>query len=288
MTDSGHDGGSVSRPPGDPPASAHDPLPPPGAFPLPPAAFAGAACKSTAPSGAWPCVLPRVPLFPLLNVVLLPGAILPLHIFEQRYRAMSADALGLKCSRTCAGPMDGRKLICMCRIKPGHDPMDDLPPVFDVACVGQIVHHEKLADGRYNLLLQGLCRVRLGCELPLGEAHDRKPYRRADLHPIASQKAFEIDVADARQKMKSLCSRPPIEGTPVGKQLARLFSSEVPTVQLADVLAFDVIEDVEERQRLLEETDERRRVERLVSLLEKQFPDPASILAQGNRFEMNA
>lgn len=288
MTDSGHDGGSLPRPPGEQPSSAHNPLPLPAAFPFPETDFAGAACGTGAQPGALPCILARVPLFPLLNVVLFPGAILPLHIFERRYRAMSADALGLKCSRTCAGPMDGRKLVCMCRIKPGHDPMNDQPPVFDVACVGHIVHHEKLADGRYNLLLQGLCRVKLGCEHPLGEAGDRKPYRRADLHPIASQKAFEIDVADARQKMKSLCRRPPIEGTPVGKQLERLFCSEVPTVQLGDVLTFDVIEDVEERQRLLEETDERRRVEHLVALLERQFPDPGSILAQGNRFDVNA
>lgn len=232
-------------------------------------------------------VIERAPLFPLLNVVLFPGAILPLHIFEQRYRAMAADALGLKCSRTCAGPMDGRKLICMCRIQPGHDPMDNQPPILDVGCLGQVVHHEKLADGRYNVLVQGLCRVKVGREYPLGEEGERKPYRRADVHPIACEKAFEIDVADARQKMKALCRRRPIEGTPVGRQLERLFSSEVPTVQLADVLAFDLVECINLRQQLLEETDERRRVEMLVGLLEKAFPEPGSLLSMADRFEVN-
>lgn len=234
------------------------------------------------------CVIERVPLFPLSNVVLFPGAILPLHIFEQRYRAMAADALALECSRTCAGPMDGRKLICMCRIQPGNDPMNDQPPIFEVGCLGYVVHHEKLDDGRYNVLVQGLCRVKIGSEYPLGEEGERKPYRRADLHPIACEKAFEIDVADARQKMKSLCRRQPIEGTPVGKQLERLFSSQVPTVQLADVLAFDLVECIELRQQLLEETDERRRVEQLLALLEKAFPEPGSVLAMGDRFDVTA
>lgn len=239
-------------------------------------------CQSDGENGT--CVIPRVPLFPLMDVVLFPGAILPLHIFEQRYRAMAADALGLKCSRTCAGPMDGRKLICMCRIRPGHDPMDDQPPLFETACVGQVVHHEKLEDGRYNVLLQGLWRVRLGSEYPLGECGDRKPYRRADLHPIHCERAFEIDVADARQKARALCRRPPIEGTPVARQLEKLFCSEVPTVQLADVIAFDLVEDVEQRQRLLEETDERKRVGYLLSLLDRLFPEPGSTLCRQDRF----
>jgi hypothetical protein len=234
------------------------------------------------------CIIQGVPLFPLQNVVLFPGAVLPLHIFEQRYRAMAADALALKCSRTCAGPMDGRKLICMCRIRPGHDPMHDQPPLFDAACLGRIVHYEKLEDGRYNLLLQGIRRVRLARELPLGDGGDRKPYRRADLSPVACDKAFEIDVADTRERMKALCSRRPIHGTPVGRQLDRLFSSATPTVQLADILAFDLVEDIDQRQRLLEETDERRRVEHLWTLLDRQFPGTGSIPCGEGRFTCDA
>ena len=72
------------------------------------------------------------------------------------------------------------------------------------------------------------------------------------------------------------------------EQIERLFASEVPTVQLADVLAFDLVECIELRQQLLEETDERRRVEQLVALLEKQFPDPGSLLAMSDRFEVDA
>lgn len=224
-------------------------------------------------------VLRRVPLFPLPGVVLLPGAILPLHVFEKRYRAMTADALGLDSDE------DGRGLICMCRIRPGHDPMDDQPALFDIACVGKILHHEKLSDGRCNLLLQGLQRVRIGDECLLGHCHDdARPYRRADLKVLECNRAYEIDFGEARRRMRSLCRRPPLVGTPVAAQLERLFASDVPTSRLADVLAFDLLEDVDAKQRLLEEPCERQRVELLAHLLEEQFPNPHSPVAFADRF----
>ena len=223
--------------------------------------------------------LPKVPLFPLPNVVLLPGAVLPLHVFEKRYRVMTADALGLE------GEEDGRGLICMCRIRPGHNPMDDQPAIFPTACVGRIVHHEQLADGRCNLLLLGLARVQVGAECLLGDCHDdAKPYRRADLQVLPCTRAYEIDLGEAREKMKSLCRRPPIAGTPVAHQLEKLFCGSTPTARLADVLAFDLLEDVDQRQQLLEELDERRRVELLARMLDEQFPDPASTACFDDRF----
>lgn len=225
-------------------------------------------------------ILPRVPLFPLPGVVLLPGAILPLHVFEKRYRVMMADAMGLNSDE------DGRGLICMCRIRPGHDPMDDQPALFPIACVGRIRHHERLSDGRCNLLLQGLARVRIGTECLLGDCHDdARPYRRADLTPLSCDRGYEIDFSEARQRMHSLCRRPPIVGTPVAAQLERLFASDCPTSRLADVLAFDLIEDADAKQRLLEEPCERHRVELLAQLLEAQFPDPDSPVAFARRFE---
>lgn len=222
----------------------------------------------------------RVPLFPLPGVVLLPGAILPLHVFEKRYRVMMADALGLDSDE------DGRGVICMCRIRPGHDPMDDQPALFQTACVGRIRHHERLQDGRCNLLLQGLMRVRIGNECLLGDCHDdARPYRRADLTVLECARGYEIDFGEARQRMHSLCRRPPIVGTPVAAQLERLFASDVPTARLADVLAFDLIEDADAKQRLLEEPCERQRVELLAHLLEAQFPDHHSPAAFTKRFE---
>ena len=224
--------------------------------------------------------LSAVPLFPLPGMVLLPGAVLPLHVFERRYRQMTRHALDKQ--------YDGRRLIGVCRVKDGCDPMDDGPPLYGWACLGAIVDSQSLPDGRFNVLVKGVGRVRVGDERPIGEsADDGVPllYRRADLSLVPQQRAFEIDLGEAREKMRGLCRRPPLVGTPVAGQLDKLFASNVPTAQLADVLAFDLLEDVDAKQTLLEETDVRRRVESLAVLLDRQFPEPDSLTRLGERFK---
>ena len=86
-----------------------------------------------------------LPIFPLPTVVLFPNVFLPLHIFEPRYRQMTADALA------------GDRLIGMVLLRPGHAAdYEGRPPVYGVGCTGLITHAEKLDDGRFNLVLRGL------------------------------------------------------------------------------------------------------------------------------------
>src|SRR3982751_6181741 len=85
-----------------------------------------------------------VPLFPLPNVVLFPRVVLPLHIFEERYKRMTAEVLR------------GDKRIAMALRRPGWEKdYYGQPAIEPVVCVGQILSHERLEDGRYNFLLQG-------------------------------------------------------------------------------------------------------------------------------------
>src|SRR5256714_7050907 len=94
--------------------------------------------------------LSAVPLFPLPNVVLFPRAILPLHIFEERYKAMTADVLR------------GDRLIAIALLHPGWEKdYYSAPKVDPVVCVGEILSHERLPDGKYNFLLQGQTRARI-------------------------------------------------------------------------------------------------------------------------------
>ena len=95
-----------------------------------------------------------VRLFPLPNLVLYPHVMQPLHIFEDRYREMLEDALA------------DDQLIAMALLEPGweHD-YDSRPPVAPLACLGKVVAHHRLEDGRYNLLLLGVQRVRIVEEL---------------------------------------------------------------------------------------------------------------------------
>jgi hypothetical protein len=101
----------------------------------------------------------RVPIFPLAGALLFPRAQLPLHIFEPRYRAMVHDAL------------ESDKLIVMVQPRDEGDP----PDVFEIGCLGHIVGAETLDDGRYNIVLEGIGRVRI-----LREADVTTPYRQVD------------------------------------------------------------------------------------------------------------
>ena len=108
--------------------------------------------------------LQRVPLFPLGGALLFPRSHLPLHIFEDRYRAMVEDALA------------GSARIAM--IQPADEA--DPPSLYPVGCVGELVGVEELDDGRFNIMLLGSQRFRL-----IAEADGGTPYRQADIDTAA-------------------------------------------------------------------------------------------------------
>ena len=106
-----------------------------------------------------------VRLFPLPDVVLLPETTLPLHVFEERYRRMLADAL------------DSDRLIGMQLLGgSGSGSGDGRPSVRAIGCAGEVVRHEPLEDGRSNILLRGAFRYRIERE-PATDA----PYRVAEV-----------------------------------------------------------------------------------------------------------
>jgi Lon protease-like protein len=128
----------------------------------------------------------RIPVFPLPNVVLFPKTYLPLHIFEPRYRTMVSDAA---ISGQCIG---------MALLKDGWETdYYGHPPVFSTGCVGRLVSVQPMADGRSNIMLQGLERFEIEREW-----YDN-PYREAtiavtvhgaeaSLDPTVRQRLFTI------------------------------------------------------------------------------------------------
>ena len=158
--------------------------------------LAGVLCLPTAAEaqettrGYAPTTIPRtIPIFPLPDAMLFPGATRPLHIFEARYREMIADALA------------GDRLIGMVMLRPGYE--DDYagrPPVHPVGCVGVIAEADELPDGRYNILLGGLTKFRILRE------HDGRAYRLADVEPIsdAISDADRNRLRDVREDLAAL------------------------------------------------------------------------------------
>lgn len=119
-----------------------------------------------------------VPLFPLPNVWLFPAVILPLNVFEERYRQMVEDCL------------DGPGRIVLGTIQAGHEGESaGAPPVYPLAGLGEIGRHERLADGRFNILLVGLQRV------AVKEVPSERLYRKVEVLP-----ATELPIAEEHEE----------------------------------------------------------------------------------------
>lgn len=196
--------------------------------------------------------LSAVPLFPLPNIVLFPRAVLPLHIFEERYKAMMADALATD------------KLIAMALLKSGWEKnYHDKPAIEPIVCIGEVLTWEKLDDGKYNLLLQGRMRARIVKELV------HHPYRVAELERLQEEHAMEIDLEDQRGRLLQLFSGGALGTLPVGRQFQELLAGPLPTPDIADLLAFNFLEDVQFKQNLLGEVNVRRRVRQVVAAIQE-------------------
>ncbi len=198
-----------------------------------------------------------VPLFALPNLVLFPAALMPLHIFEERYRAMIRDVL------------QGRRQIAMALLKPGWEKnYYGQPPIEPVVCVGTILSHERLADGRYNILLQGSARARIVKEIT-GES-----YRQAQVEPLVEEDADEADLELARKCLIGMFERDAFAALAGGVQIREILGSDVPTAIVADLLAFRVLPDdrVEFKQSLLAETNVKSRVWRIIEAVAELRP----------------
>lgn len=187
-------------------------------------------------------------LFPLPGLVLFPHAVQALHIFEPRYRQMTADALA-----------DDR-LIALILLRPGwEDNYDDRPAVHPVACLGRVVADHLLPDGRYNLMVRGLARVRLIEEPPTDKLY--RVARAAVLPDVVSAEVDEL--MGLRTGLADLILPREKEGA-VREQLLTLFQGELPLGRLCDVLAFALPLPPEAKQELLEEPCVPTRARRLM------------------------
>jgi uncharacterized protein len=196
-----------------------------------------------------------VPLFPLPNVVLFPRAVLPLHIFEERYKTMTTDVL------------TGERLIAIALLKEGWEKnYYNRPAIEPVVCIGRILNWERLEDGKYNFLLQGRTRGKVIAEQRSG------PYRVARIEPIVESNVIEIDLTNERQRLMEMFCCGKLASTTSGKELQKIVASQLPTNEVADLLAFHVLNNIGLKQALLAEPDVARRVCRLVSALQGAFP----------------
>jgi len=196
----------------------------------------------------------HIPLFPLPNVVFLPHTLLPLHIFEPRYREMLADCLA------------GDRRLAVVLLRPGWEAeYTGRPAVYSVAGAGEIIASERLPDGRSNILLKGLGRILIEGEVP-----SPKPYRIAraswldEVYPFGGEDALASQVDHLRRLCGDLLGALP---EPVPALLEILTQRDSPGV-CVDRVSSLVVPEPEERQRLLELNDVQQRMAEVIAVLE--------------------
>jgi Lon protease-like protein len=192
-----------------------------------------------------------IPVFPLDGALLLPGGQLPLNIFEPRYLNMFDDA------------MSGERIIGMVQTRPGGD--DERPNLAPVGCAGRVTSFAETSDGRYLVTLTGVCRFRVGEELPA-----RSPYRQVRVDFAA----FEDDLREASPRTASPGDASPLldalrryldhRGLAIDWSSAEAAPSDALINSLAMALPFEPVE----KQALLEAPTLVERRETLVALLE--------------------
>lgn len=195
----------------------------------------------------------RLPLFPLPRVVQFPMTVLPLHIFEPRYRAMTRHAL------------DGEKLIGMALLEPGYEAdYYGRPAIHPTVCLGRLIHVEEKEDGTFDILLEGLARARILEEEPGGD------FRAARVEVLEDVRLAPDDEGLWRQRLDMLMVQlTPEIATPIRKTLGTLMNSHLPMGTLLDLLAHAIPAPAEDRQQVLAAADIQARAKLVLELLSR-------------------
>ena len=172
----------------------------------------------------------RAPLFPLPDLILFPGQILPLHIFEPRYRKMTHDLL------------DGTgELVIGTVLAEDRKNLDGVAPVQQVAGLARLERYEKLPDGRYMIVLLGIGRVRV---TPIAST---EPYPMADYSLLDSD--TEIDDSLRERIWQLVTEKQEFSELPQETGSAQLVDILIMTAEIPveDQYSFFSIESLEER-----------------------------------------
>jgi hypothetical protein len=201
-----------------------------------------------------------IPLFPLATVVFFPNTLLPLHVFEPRYRQMVKDII------------DGERIIGMVLLKPGWEKSyEGNPEIYSVVGMGRIVNSEPLDDGRFNIVLYGLKRVKI-----IDIVKDI-PYRLARVEILEDVHGTNENIY--RERIVELILRwNGIIGKEHESHLINI-DTRLPLENLIDAIASTSVSNVFEKQELLEEINVQKRAENILTHLETKV-EVISIVAK--------
>ncbi len=196
----------------------------------------------------------EVGIMTLPNAILFPQALLPLYIYEPRYRAMLRDCLENQRMFAIALPQEGSKATAM---EPHR-----------VGGVGLIRACVDKPDGSSNLILQGVSRVRFT------DFVQEKPYYVGRIEILSTEEshALEVEALSAKvlEMIETMHDAGDIQAEGILKYLTEIRDHDA----LADIVTYSFVEDVVSKQEILETLNLRQRLQKVITALREQSSGP--------------
>lgn len=193
-----------------------------------------------------------IPVMPLPGAVLFPNALLPLHIFEPRFREMLDHALRAD------------RMFCVALVRPERQHWCTTEDFFPVSCAGLIRACVERADGTSDLILQGIQRLKF-----TGFAQEA-PFPIARIKPLETREHSSVETDALAAKVLEFYSRLKVSGRRLPDKVDRYLSEMSDPAMLADLIATTFIGDALRRQQLLEELDLNTRLRLLIQYLREE------------------
>lgn len=200
----------------------------------------------------------QVPVMPLPGAVLFPHALLPLYIFEPRYREMLEHALS------------HHRMFAVATLKPPHAQWTSSDDFFPIAGVGLIRACVGRGDGTSNLILQGLERVRFT------DFEKEEPFPIAVIEKLESDYQSSVETEALAAKVLELYSKFKGNGRQLPAKIDRYLSDLGDPEMLADLVASTFVTDTSRRQKILEELSVNQRLRLLIEFLRDESGNEAA------------
>ena len=193
-----------------------------------------------------------VPVMPLPGVLLFPNALLPLHIFEPRFREMLARAL------------DENRMLCVALVKPERQQWRTSADFFSVSTVGLIRACIGRSDGTSDLILQGIRRVKFS------DFEQETPFPIARIEPLKTRTKSTVETDALATKVVELYTRLKSRERALPEKIDRYLGEMSDPEMLADLIASTFVSGATRRQQLLEELDLNNRLRLLIQYLREE------------------
>ena len=193
-----------------------------------------------------------VPVMPLPGVLLFPNALLPLHIFEPRFREMLARAL------------DDYRMICVALVKPERQQWRTSTDFFSVSTVGLIRACIGRSDGTSDLILQGIRRVKFS------DFEQEAPFPIARIKPLKTRAKPTVETDALATKVVELYTQLKSREGALPEKIDRYLGEMSDPEMLADLIASTFVSGATRRQQLLEELDLNKRLRLLIQYLREE------------------